>query len=175
MRVIFLDTEFTSAGELIQLSYLMDDGERCRAKNFYFRASEMDEGSQRVHHLTKEFLDRIGVDRDSVRNEILADFSGATLAAHNLNSDRRVLEMAFGPLPNRWGLCGRPYKFPSLRELTAHYRVTDALIGSCVREAFLCAAAPHDARWDAMAVRLCVRAAIARGDCRNLFLNTTED
>ena len=33
----------------------------------------------------------------------------------------------------------------------------------------------HDARWDAMAVRLCVRAAIARGDCRNLFLNTTED
>lgn len=137
MRVIFLDTEFTSAGELIQLSYLMDDGERCRAKNFYFRASEMDEGSQRVHHLTKEFLDRIGVDRDSVRDEILADFSGATLAAH--------------------------------------YRVTDALIGSCVREAFLCAAAPHDARWDAMAVRLCVRAAIARGDCRNLFLNTTED
>ena len=82
MRVIFLDTEFTSAGELIQLSYLMDDGERCRAKNFYFRASEMDEGSQRVHHLTKEFLDRIGVDRDSVRDEILADFSGATLAAH---------------------------------------------------------------------------------------------
>ena len=79
MRVIFLDTEFTSAGELIQLSYLMDDGERCRAKNFYFRASEMDEGSQRVHHLTKEFLDRIGVDRDSVRDEILADFSGATL------------------------------------------------------------------------------------------------
>ena len=176
MRVIFLDTEFTSAGELIQLSYLMDDGERCRAKNFYFRASEMDEGSQRVHHLTKEFLDRIGVDRDSVRDEILADFSGATLAAHNLNSDRRVLEMAFGPLPNRWGLCtmyrfarvlklpgGRPYKFP------------DALVGSCVREAFLCAAAPHDARWDAMAMRLCVRAAIARGDCRNLFLNTTED
>lgn len=105
-----------------------------------------------------------------------------------MNSDRRVLEMAFGPLPNRWGLCtmyrfarvlklpgGRPYKFPSLRELTAHYRVTDALIGSCVREAFLCAAAPHDARWDAMAVRLCVRTAIARGDCRNLFLNTTED
>lgn len=188
MRVIFLDTEFTSAGELIQLSYLMDDGERCRAKNFYFRASEMDEGSQRVHHLTKEFLDRVGVDRNSVRDEILADFSGATLAAHNLNSDRRVLEMAFGPLPNRWGLCtmyrfarvlklpgGRPYKFPSLRELTAHYRVTDVLIGSCVREAFLCAAAPHDARWDAMAVRLCVRAAIARGDCRNLFLNTTED
>ena len=172
MRVIFLDTEFTSAGELIQLSYLMDDGERCRAKNFYFRASEMDEGSRRVHHLTKEFLDRIGVDRDSVRDEILADFSGATLAAHNLNSDRRVLEMAFGPLPNRWGLCTM-YRFA--RVLTAHYRVTDALIGSCVREAFLCAAAPHDARWDAMAVRLCVRAAIARGDCRNLFLNTTED
>ena len=59
MRVIFLDTEFTSAGELAQLSYLIDDGERCRTKNFYFRVSEMDEGSQRVHHLTKEFLDRV--------------------------------------------------------------------------------------------------------------------
>ena len=182
MRVIFLDTEFTSAGELIQLSYLMDDGVRCRAKNFYFRVSEMDEGSQRVHHLTKEFLDRIGVDRNSARDEILADFSGATLAAHNLNSDRRVLEMAFGPLPNRWGLCtmyrfarvlclpgGRPYKMPSLLELRAHYGVSEEAIARAARADFGAETAAHDARFDAEAVCLCAQAAAARGDLRDLF------
>ena len=82
----------------------MDDGERCRAKNFYFRASEMDEARSASTISPRNFW-IASAWTGTASGTKFADFSGATLAAHNLNSDRRVLEMAFGPLPNRWGLC----------------------------------------------------------------------
>lgn len=183
MKVIFLDTEYSSSSaELAQLAYVLVDGQIRACKNFFFRVREMDEGSLRVHGLTREWLEENGRDCASARDEVLGDFSGATLVAHNLNSDKKVLEKAFGPLPNRFGMCtmyrfarvlrlpgGRPYKMPSLRELMAHYGVEDAAVAARVWADFASAAAAHDARFDAEAVCQCALAAMARGDIRNLL------
>lgn len=182
-RLIFLDTEYSSVSlELAQLSYILQQGERVVCKNFYFRVSCMDEGSSRVNGLTTQWLEENGMACESAREEVLADFSGATLIAHNLNADKRVLEKAFGPLQNTFGMCtmyrfakvlklpgGRPYKMPALRELMAHYAVTEEDVTRLAQSDFSCDAAHHDAHWDAEAVRLCVLRAMELGDCRNLL------
>lgn len=181
-RLIYLDTEYNSAGELAQLAYVAWEKGCVRAENFYFRISEMDECAGRVNGLATDWLREHGVDYDAVRGEVLADFAGATLLAHNLNADKRVLERAFGALGNAFGLCtmyrfarvlklpgGRPYKMPSLRELMAHYGVTEEDVSRETERDFGCCGAAHDARWDAEAVRLCAERAMRAGDCRNLM------
>lgn len=181
-RLIFLDTEYNSAGELAQLAYLCREGERTRAVNYFFCVSDMDEGAQRINGLSREWLELHGVPAQSVREEILRDFFGAVLIAHNLNADRRVLEKAFGALGNAFGLCtmyrfarvlklpgGRPYKMPSLRELMAHYGVTEQAVSEQTQHDFGCLSTAHDARWDAQAVYLCALRAMELGDCRNLL------
>ena len=182
-KLIFLDTEYCSAThEIAQLSYILMQGERTVCKNFYFHVSAMDEGSFRVNGLSTEWLQQNGIPTETAKEEILSDFSGATLIAHNLNADKRVLEQAFGPLSNAFGLCtmyrfakvlrlpgGRPYKMPSLRELMAHYAVTEEEVTALAQSDFSCDAAHHDARWDAEAVRLCALRAMQSGDCRNLL------
>lgn len=182
-KLIFLDTEYCSTThEIAQLSFILMQSGHTVCKNFYFHVSTMDEGSFRVNGLSCEWLNEHGVPALTVREEILSDFSGATLIAHNLNADKRVLEQAFGPLPNAFGLCtmyrfakvlklpgGRPYKMPSLRELMAHYAVTEEEVTDLTQSDFSCDASHHDARWDAEAVRLCTLRAIDHGDCRNLL------
>lgn len=181
-RLIFLDTEYNSAGELAQLAYVLWERGCARAKNFYFCISGMDECAKRVNGLDSDWLRENGMTYAGARDEVLADFSGATLLAHNLNADKRVLERAFGALPNAYGLCtmyrfarvlklpgGRPWKMPSLRELMAHYAVTEEEAAAQMERDFGCCGAAHDARWDAEAVRLCVMRAMRRGDCRNLL------
>ena len=182
-KLLFLDTEYCSTThELAQLSYILMHNGTIACKNFYFQVSAMDEGSFRVNGLSFDWLQTHGIPCSSVRDEILADFSSATLIAHNLNADKRVLEQAFGPLPNAFGLCtmyrfakvlklpgGRPYKMPSLRELMAHYAVTEDEITALTQSEFSCTTAHHDARWDAEAVRLCTLRAMRNGDCRNLL------
>lgn len=183
MKVIFLDTEYSSStGELAQLAYLLVEDGACRCENRFFRVQEMDEGSYRVNGLSKEWLEANGEDYESARQQVLSDFDGATLVAHNLNSDKHILEKAFGPLPNRYGMCtmyrfarvlrlpgGHPYKMPSLAELMAHYGVAPEAAAQQAQSDFGVDVSAHDARFDAEAVRLCVEAAISRGDCRNLF------
>ena len=183
MKVICLDTEYASVtGEIAQLSCLVTENGQKRACNWYFRVTEMDEGAYRVNGLSKEWLDENGVEPETVKAEILDLFSGAVLCAHNLNADKRVLEKALGKLPNAYGMCtmyrfaatlklpgGRPYKMPSLRELMEYYGVTEELVNESAAADFGVQAAPHDARWDAEAVQLCVERAVAHGDCRDLF------
>ena len=182
-KLIFLDTEYCSTThELAQLSYIFMQNGQIACKNFYFHVTTMDEGSFRVNGLSADWLREHGVPTDSVKAEVFADFSDSTLIAHNLNADKRVLEQAFGPLPHAFGLCtmyrfakvlklpgGRPYKMPSLRELMAHYNVTEDEVTALTQSDFHCDAAHHDARWDAEAVRLSTLRAMHSGDCRNLL------
>ena len=74
-RLIFLDTEYNSAGELAQLAYVCLERGRVRAKNFYFRISEMDECAGRVNGLETDWLREHGAEYSTVRGEVLADFS----------------------------------------------------------------------------------------------------
>ena len=182
-KLIFLDTEYCSAThELAQLSYILMQNGLTVCKNFYFHVSHMDEGSFSVNGLSVQWLQEHGVPHETAAAEVLADFSGATLVAHNLNADKRVLVQAFGALPNAFGLCtmyrfakvlklpgGRPYKMPSLRELMAHYAVTEEEVSALTCADFCTDAAHHDARWDAEAARLCAIRAMQQGDCRNLL------
>ena len=183
MRVVFLDTEYDPQTlRLLQLSYIVVDGRTRFARNFYFRASDVPSRVQALTGLAPDFLCRAGTEPDRVRKEVLSDFADSTLAAHHLNRDKRVLVHAFGLLPNRHGLCtmyrfarvlrlpgGRSYKFPSLAELCAHYAVSPAAIAAAAEADFGAGSAPHDARFDAEAVLLCTRAAVERGDLRDLF------
>lgn len=183
MKAVFLDTEYDPGTlALLQLAYIEVQGGRRVCRNFFFRAEAVEARVQRLTGLTPGFLCRVGTEPAAVREEVLAAFSGATLAAHHLNRDKRVLQRAFGPLPNRYGLCtmyrfarvlclpgGRPYKMPSLLELCAHYGVSEEAIARAARADFGAETAAHDARFDAEAVCLCAQAAAARGDLRDLF------
>lgn len=183
MKVIFLDTEYNGYGELAQLAYVLVQNKGMACKNFFFSVP-MDEAALRINKLSTEFLQANGTSGAAVRQGVLADFEGATLVAHNLDRDKRVLEAAFGvrPLPNRYGMCtmyrfaralklpgGRPYKLPSLRELMAHYGIADEMVTEQTQSGFGIAVGAHDARYDAQAVRLCTLAAIANKDCRDLL------
>ena len=182
MKAVFLDTEYDPGTlTLLQLAYIEVQGGRRVCRNFFFRAEAVEARVQRLTGLTPDFLCRVGTEPAAVREEVLAAFSGATLAAHHLNRDKRVLQRAFGPLPNRYGLCtmyrfarvlclpgGRPYKMPSLLELCAHYGVSEEAIARAARADFGAETAAHDARFDAEAVCLCAQAAAARGDLRDL-------
>lgn len=183
MKVIFLDTEYNAAGELAQLAYVLVQNKGMVCKNFFF-CVPMDEAAFRINQLSTEFLQANGTSCAAVRSGVLADFEGATLVAHNLDRDKCVLEEAFHahPLPHRYGMCtmyrfaralklpgGRPYKLPSLRELMAHYGITDDLVTEQTQAGFGLAGAAHDARYDAQAVRLCTLAAVAKGDCRDIL------
>jgi DNA polymerase III epsilon subunit-like protein len=183
VKAVFLDTEYDPETlALLQLSYIEVEGPRRACRNFYFRAEEVAPRVQRLTGLAPGFLCAVGTEPGRVREEVLAAFSGATLVAHHLNRDKRVLERAFGPLPHRYGLCtmyrfarvlrlpgGRPYKMPSLAELLAHYGIEAQAVSRAALADFGAETSAHDARFDAEAVCLCAQAAAARGDLRDLF------
>ena len=60
-RLIFLDTEYNSAGELAQLAYVLWERGCARAKNFYFCISGMDECAKRVNRLDSDWLRENGM------------------------------------------------------------------------------------------------------------------
>ncbi len=187
MRALIFDVEAngTPQPQVCQLAYLISDGARLEARNFFFRVSAMNPHAYKVHHLSMKALDKLSGGRtfaDHAR-EICRDFYWAEVyIGHGVSGDmdylRREFERLALALPERRRFCtmrhftgrcggelpgGKP-KPPSLSELWTHYGLTEPEIAAFAAQTFGAGAAAHDARFDAAATYLALRRAQAAGE-----------
>ena len=90
--ILFFDTETTGLfpGRIIQLSYVMTDGETTVAKNFFFGVSFIESSATKVHGFTVEKIQKLsgGKTFSCDIDEIYDDFLSADLiVAHNVKFD----------------------------------------------------------------------------------------
>lgn len=187
MRALVFDIEANGMAQpqICQLAYLIADGERLEARNFFFRVDTMNPHAYKVHRLSTKALERLSGGRTFAERarEICRDFYWAEVyVGHGVSGDmdylRREFERLGMALPERRRFCtlryftgrcggelpgGRP-KPPSLSELWAHYGLTEADIAAFATRVFGAGAAAHDARFDAAATYLALRRAQAAGE-----------
>ncbi len=178
--IIYLDTETTALypGNVCQLSYIKQSGNKIRAKNFYFQVDEMDYFAEQVHGLSIEKLKKLSNGKRLKDNilEILSDFEKASLfVAHNAFFDINYLRHDFEQLgyefpekevfctmKNTISICkinktkGNGYKYPKLNEMCAFFGVNDEVVLQYTKKAFGDSLGFHDARFDTMAMFLAI-------------------
>jgi len=184
MGIIILDTETTASepGQICQLAYVLIDGARATGRNHFFTVDDMTPRAFGVHGLSREALAALSGGRRfaDCASDIFADFDAADcLAGHGVAFDDRFLRAEF----SRCGLtlgeknlfCTRDahvramrrrgvrIAWPSLTRLASHYGLDPARIASEAAALFGGGGAAHDARYDAAAVWLVMRAARAQG------------
>lgn len=98
--ILYFDTETTGLipGRIIQLSYIMDYGEKTVAKNFYFAVEYIDPAAVAVHGITVEKLYELsdGHTFSEYADEIHEDFLSASLiVAHNVKFDLNFMIAEF--------------------------------------------------------------------------------
>ena len=186
MSVIVFDTETTAQtpGQICQLAYLMTDGARVVGKNFFFTVDDMSPRAQAVHGLSVEALYQLSGGRRFADDaeEILKDFAACdALCGHGVAFDdlflRAELVRCGLSLPEKPLFCtrdfhvrlmrekhGRRVGWMSLMRLAEAYGVSRGDIASRARAWFGGGDAAHDARCDAAATWLLMRAAMERGD-----------
>ena len=186
MSVIVFDTETTAPepGQICQLAYLVVDGARVSGRNLYFTVDAMTPRSFGVHGLSLERLTALSLGRrfEDDAAAILAEFNGADcLVGHSVAVDVRFLRAEFGrcglALPDAPAFCTRDFfvrmrrrkdharvGWPSLKRLCEWYGVLPETVAARCGQWFSGGEAAHDARFDAAATWLCVKAAAARGD-----------
>ncbi len=182
--ILYLDTETTglNPGQICQLSYVIQEGNKARAKNFFFSVDYVERSALAVHGFSTEILGRLsgGKGFESFIDEIEKDFNNASvICAHNTSFDFKFLRKEFERsgrdfLPNA-DFCTmkksvsackliRPnsggYKYPRLNELCAHLGITDSEIQHFCKRLFGGEAGYHDARFDTTAVFLAVNKGI---------------
>ncbi len=186
VSVIVFDTETTAPepGQICQLAWLTIDGAGVRGQNLYFSVDAMTPRSFGVHGLSLERLAALSGGRrfEDEAARVLAEFAGADwLVGHSVAVDMRFL----GAELSRCGLepgamkafCTRDFfvrmrrakygarvGWPSLSRLAEWYGVSPEEVAARCGEWFSGGAAAHDARYDAAATWLCLRAAAARGE-----------
>ena len=186
MSIIVFDTETTAQtpGQICQLAYLMTDGARVVGKNFFFTVDDMSPRAQAVHGLSVEALRQLSGGRRFADDaeEILKDFAACdALCGHGVAFDdlflRAELMRCRLSLPETPLCCtrdshvrlmreehGRRVGGMSLMRLAEAYGVSRSDIASRARAWFGGGDAAHDARCDAAATWLLMRAAMERGD-----------
>lgn len=176
--ILYLDTETTGlrAGEICQLSYILQDTLEIKTKNFYFTVDYIEPSAVSVHGLTTQKLKLLSNGKkfkDSYL-EILSDLTNADLiVTHNTSFDFSFLRAEFERVgvifDESKGFCSmkksvpvcklqRPnskgYKYPKLCELTAFLGITDQEILINTKNIFGSDCGYHDARFDTTAVYL---------------------
>ncbi len=175
--IIYLDTETTGLrpGQICQLSYIIQDGQQVRGKNFFYTVDSVEYGAFMVHGFSVEKLKSLSKGKrfaDSIV-EVKEDFERADLiVAHNISFDLMFLRLefdrAFEDLFVKRELCsmkvmtsvckiqGRRvgYKYPKLSEMCDYFKITDRDIADSSKLLFGKEAGYHDARFDATAVYL---------------------
>ena len=189
--IIFLDTETTGLypGNICQLSYILQDGDKVSAKNLFFAVDFVEFGAFMVHGFSVERLQVLSNGKRfcDYAKEIYLDFSSADLIiTHNTSFDfmflRKEFErlgMDFEPknsfcsMKNMTAVCklqrssGRGYKYPKLSELCAFFDISDDEILAESKKIFGEKTGYHDARFDTTAVYLAVNKGLKVGliDC----------
>ena len=186
MSVVVFDTETTATepGQICQLAYLEIDGARVSGKNLYFTVDAMTPRAFGVHGLSLDALAALSRGRRFADDaaSVHAVFAAADcLVGHSVAVDARFLRAEF----ERCGLafcdtpvfCTRDFYvrmrrtkdrarvgWPSLARLCEWYGVSPEDVAARCAAWFSGGEAAHDARFDAAATWLCVKAAAARGD-----------
>ena len=176
--VICFDTETTSLypGQICQLSYVMQDGEKLMARNLFFTVDEMDYSAFMVHGFSKEKLLALsnGKRFSDYIDIIEKDFSLADIVvSHNTAFDFQFMRAEFERLNRTFlvknefctmkkstPICklsrskGSGYKYPKLAELCNYFGITDNHIMETIQKVFGVKAGFHDARFDSSALLL---------------------
>ena len=182
--ILFFDTETTGlfAGQICQLSYIMQTKESTIAKNFFFSVDFVEPSAFAVHGFSVQKLKELsnGKEFKHFFDEISSDFENADLiCAHNTSFDfgfmRREYEKLektfyvkneFCSMKNSTPICKLPrknskgYKYPKLSELCAFFEVLEGDIDKNASELFGNKSSYHDARFDTTALYLAVNKAI---------------
>ncbi|MBO4573149.1 MAG: 3'-5' exonuclease [Clostridia bacterium] len=140
--ILYFDTETTGLypGRIIQLAYILDDGENAVGKNFYFAVDYIEPSATAVHGITVEKLRVLsgGKTFSDHQDEIFDDFLNADLiVAHNAKFDIGFMIAEFKYLDRVFRYNGEfdtmkfftpimklprhttaAYKYPKLSELT---------------------------------------------------------
>ena len=177
--ILFFDTETTGLfpGRIIQLSYIMTDGETTIAKNFFFGVSYIEPSATRVHGFTVEKIQELsgGKTFSCDIDEIYDDFLSADLIiAHNVKFDIGFLiaefnyqdrifrynesfdtMKAFTPIMKMERSNHKGYKYPKLGEMCEFLDIYPYDITRKSIELFNAAdVSGHDARYDTTALYL---------------------
>ncbi len=177
--ILFFDTETTGLipGRIIQLSYIMTDGEATIAKNFFFGVSYIDPSATKVHGFTVEKIQQLsgGKTFSTDIEEIYDDFLSADLiVAHNakfdigfmiaeFNYQDRIFRYresfdtmkAFTPIMKMERSNHKGYKYPKLGEMCEFLDVYPYDVTRKSIELFNSAdVSGHDARYDTAALYL---------------------
>lgn len=176
---IFFDTETTSLnpGQIAQLAFIVEGhGRIVTAQNYFFTVNEMDEGAQKVHGMSLEFLREKSHGKtfaDQV-NEFYPYFRDSKLIAHNLKFDEKFISselwrvgISFKPIarqctmeafkeilriPNKYRKYGK-YKNPNLGEVVDFFNIDENKILDYSNKLFGEADITfHDARFDTTAM-----------------------
>ena len=178
--ILFFDTETTGLfpGRIIQLSYIMTDGETTIAKNFFFGVSYIEPSATRVHGFTVEKIQELsgGKTFSCDIDEIYDDFLSADLiVAHNVKFDIGFLiaefnyqdrifryresfdtMKAFTPIMKMERSNHKGFKYPKLGEMCEFLDIYPYDITRKSIELFNAAdVSGHDARYDTTALYLC--------------------
>ena len=178
---IYFDTETTglTPGRIIQLSYVLEDGEKVTAKNFFFAVDYVPEASVKIHGFSTEKLAVLsgGKTFSDYADEIALDFSSAdVIIAHNVNFDIGFLtaeysylnevfkyNLAFDSMKYYTPILKLPrksggYKYPKLSELADFLDIYDYDVSrKCIELFGNESLSAHDARFDTALLYLCAK------------------
>ena len=98
--IIYLDTETTGLhpGQICQLSYIIQNGNSVKGKNFFFAVDYVEYGAYMVHGFSKDKLEQLsnGKGFECFIDEIEQDFLSADLVcSHNTAFDFGFLRKEF--------------------------------------------------------------------------------
>lgn len=180
--ILYFDTETTGLrpGNIIQLSYILDDGKTQKGKNFYFNAQNVEPSATAVHGYTPQLILQLSKGKvfSDYATEIHADFLNAKLiVGHNCNFDVAFLISEFKRLNLQFRYnesfdtmrfftpvlklersSTKMYKYPKLCELCEFYQISEKEISAQVKRIFGGdVSSLHEARFDTTAMYLSVQ------------------
>ena len=177
--ILFFDTETTGLcpGNVIQLAYIMTDGQTVKGKNFFFYVPFIERAASMVHGITVEKLATLsnGHTFSEYLEEIDDDFRAASLTvAHNFPVDFNFMSHEFEqhnrrfhfkesldtmryfcPITKLEKARGKGYKYPKLCELAKFFDLYDYDVTRFALNLFKGSGVSHDARFDIAQTYLC--------------------
>lgn len=185
--ILYFDTETSGLhpGQICQLTYILQDKNGVKAKNFFFSVDYVEFSAQMVHGFSKEklFILSNGKTFSDHFEEIKSDFESADLVvAHNVSFDFSFMRKEFErmgeifktknefcsmkkttPICKLKRTTTNAYKYPKLAELCAFLGITDQDIKEHNLKLFNENVSFHDARFDTTALFLAVNKMIKKG------------
>ena len=184
--ILYFDTETTGLhpGQICQLSYILQTKEKVIGKNFFFTVDYVEPSAQMVHGFSKQkleflsngkrfadYFEQIRRDFESadlvVSHNVAFDFSFMRTEYERLNQIFKV-KNEFCSMKKATPICclkrssGNGYKYPKLQELCSFTDVSDSEIQKIVKDFYGQDIGFHDARFDTIAVYLCVNKLIQK-------------